>query len=264
LKSKRLVVISDLHCGAVTGLTPPDWQYRHIKNDKTKRNKFSTLQKQCWDFYYTTILQLKPIDILVVNGDCIDGRGEKSGGTELIETDRERQCEMAIECIKVASAGSIVITYGTGYHTGQYEDWETQIAKDVKAIKVGSHEWLDINGVVFDFKHHVGGSSVPHTRYTAIARDSLWGMIWAERQEQPKADVIIRSHNHYFAYAGNDDFLGIITPALQSMGSKYGSRRCSGIVDYGLISFDIDSEGGYSWKPHLAKIVSQKAEAIKL
>ena len=262
--NKRLVVISDLHSGAVTGLTPPDWQYRFIKNDKTKRNKYSALQQQCWDFYDKTIQSLKPIDILVVNGDMIDGRGEKSGGTELIETDRQRQCEMAAEAIMRSSSDKIFCLYGTAYHSGAYEDFENLVADYVKSEKIGSHEWLDVNGVMFDFKHHLGSSNIPHGRFTPIARENLWSQIWAERDEQPKSDILVRSHVHYFGYTGNGKFLGITTPALQSMGSKFGSRRCSGVVDFGLVSFDIDSNGRYSWQAHLANIQAQKATAIKL
>ena len=57
--SKRVVVIADMHCGSCVGLTPPDWQQNYIKNDKTKRNKYASLQQQCWDFYYKTIMKLK-------------------------------------------------------------------------------------------------------------------------------------------------------------------------------------------------------------
>jgi hypothetical protein len=171
---------------------------------------------------------------------------------------------MAAACIEIASAPKIIMTYGTPYHSGTGEDFENLVKDYVKADKIGSHEWADVNGVIFDIKHKVGSSSIPHGRYTAIARENLWSMIWAERDEQPKSDIIIRSHVHHLGYVGNGDFLGITTPALQAQGTKFGSRQCSGVVDFGLISFDIDSDGRYEWRPHLAKIIAQKAHAIKL
>lgn len=262
---KRVGIISDLHCGHGVGLTHPDWQNRYVKNDRTKRNKYLDVQKQCWDFYYKTIMALKPIDILIVNGDCIDGREEKDGGVELITTDRQQQAEMAADAIKIASADKIFITYGTPYHVSSSgEDYENLVKEYVRAEKIGSHEWLDINGKVFDVKHKVGSGGLPHTRFTSIARENLWSMIWAEREEQPKSDIIIRSHVHYFGYVGNGDFLGMTTPALQGMGSRFGSRQCSGTVDFGLISFDIDPNGRYQWNVHLADIASQKTKAIRL
>jgi hypothetical protein len=171
---------------------------------------------------------------------------------------------MAAEAIKITSAPNIIMTYGTAYHAGEAEDFENLVKDYVNATKIGSHEWVEVNGLVFDAKHHIGSSSIPHGRFTAVARDYLWSVLWSERKEQPKSDIIIRSHVHHFGYSGNADFLGITTPALQAQGTKFGSRRMSGIVDFGLISFDIDIDGRYQWNAHLAEIASQKAQVIKL
>lgn len=264
MRSKNVLVISDTHCGHQVGLTPPDWQYRYITNDTTKHNKYAEVQQQCWSFFSKTIKNLPKTDILIINADCIDGRGERSGSTELIEVDRQKQCEMAVECIEYIKADKIIMTYGTPYHVGEVEDWENSIAKDVKAEKIGSHEWLDINGVVFDVKHHLGSSNMPHGRQAPLSRDWLWNSLWAEAGEQPKADVIIRSHVHYYSYVGGSDWLAMSTPALQAMGSKYGGRRCSGMVHFGMVSFNIDPKGRFSWEKHIARIEAQKAQVVKL
>ena len=47
------------------------------------------------------VRDLQPVHLLLVGGDCIDGRGEKSGSTELITVNRNEQCQMAAECIRV-------------------------------------------------------------------------------------------------------------------------------------------------------------------
>lgn len=261
---KRGVILADMHCGHHVGLTPPDWQYRYLTNDTAKHNKFATVQKQCWDFFSRKIKHLGKIDILIVNADCIDGRGEKSGGTELIEIDRQKQCEMAVECIDFCNADKIVMTIGTPYHSGQIEDWENSIAKDVNAQSIGSHEWYNINGKIFDVKHKVNSSSVPTGRGLSLFKEWLWNTLWAEAGEQPKADYFIRSHVHYYSSVEGVDWKAISTPALQAMGSKFGSRQCSGIVHFGFLSFEIDCNGRVTWDKHIAKIESQKAKAIKL
>jgi hypothetical protein len=249
---KRLVIISDLHCGHRAGLTPPGWQYQDNQDDK-ERNTFGSQQRAIWNFYAETIDRLKPIDILVCNGDAIDGKGERSGGTEQLESDRAKQVEIAAQCIDYADAKAKVIIYGTQYHTGKEEDFEQILGTKVNAGKVGGHEWLDINGLIFDFKHFISSSIIPHGRYTSIARDALWNKIWSMDEMQPNADIIIRSHVHYHRYAGEPGSLMMTTPALQGFGSKFGVRMCSGRVDIGLISFDIDDNGGYKWQPHLLK-----------
>jgi len=38
---KRILVISDTHCGALTGLTPPAWQIKTHGKTHTRRNKWA-------------------------------------------------------------------------------------------------------------------------------------------------------------------------------------------------------------------------------
>jgi hypothetical protein len=258
-KGKRVVCVGDFHCGHYAGLTPPEFQgaFPHIPYYE----KFTALQRECWNWYAKMLKALQPIDLLIVNGDAIDGNGVKSGGTELLTTDRRVQAEMAIECAREAKAKRIAMTCGTGYHTGNEEDWEYIIAKELKA-SIGSHEWFSVNGLVFDCKHHLGSSSVPHGRHTAEARDRYWNILWAERGDQPKASIFIRSHVHYHSIAGGVGWLAMTLPALQATATKYGSRRCSGTVDFGLVHFDVTPSGEYSWRCHVAELAAGKAQAL--
>lgn len=264
---KRLLVISDLHCGHKAGLTPTRWQiHANDTKGRTKLEKFASLQREAWDWYAKTVSRYGPYDLVVVNGDAIDGRGDRSGGTEQITTDRHEQVTMAETCIQRALTKStkLLMTYGTPYHAGEKEDWEGLIASDLNAVKIGSHEWVDVEGVIFDFKHHLSGSQVPHTRGTAISREVLWSKIWSERGLQPRTDVLIRSHVHFHAAITDPDLgLRMTTPALQTMGTKYGARRCSGTVHFGLLIFDVHKRE-MNWKCHLAKLVHEVAHPVKI
>lgn len=266
---KRMAVLADLHCGHLVGLTPPRWQVTPTKSDgRTKRDKYAEIQKEAWAWYLKNITSRGPFDVIVVNGDAIDGKGARSGGTELITSDRHEQVQMAAQAIlraPKAKGCKTILTYGTAYHTGDGEDFENALADEVNATKIGSHEWVDMGGVVFDFKHHVGGSQIPHGRSTAINREALWSAIWAETDYTPTSNVVIRSHVHYFTFAGGDiePALRITTPALQAMGTKFGSRRCSGTVSFGFLTFTVD-KGVMTWEPVLGKLKTQKATAIKV
>ena len=247
---KRVVVISDLHCGHVVGLTPPS---HDIRRESESGQLVDSMRRRYWKFYADTIDALKPIDVMIVNGDAIDGKGAKSGGTELIAPDREDQVAMAVDAILYAKASKVFMSYGTGYHTGDQDDWEIGVARDVKAEKIGSHDWLDVSGVIFDYKHHAGSSQTPYGRHTAIAKEHTWNILWNEHGEYPKSDIIIRSHVHYYGFAGGVSWCGFTTPALQGYGSKFGSRRMSGTVDFGLLSFDVEGKEQWTWKAHILK-----------
>lgn len=237
-------MISDLHAGHQSGLTPPEWQKEY-----KKRDKFQRVRSVLWDFYAKTLDALQPIDRLVVNGDAIDGKGERSGGTELIEADRNEQAAIAADAIKYAKAKRVNLISGTPYHTGREDDFERTVARLCGADHYGAHEWIDCDGVVFDFKHKTNGSIIPHGRYTGPQRAALWNLIWAERGIQPKANVIVRSHVHFFGYSGDARKMVVTTPALQAW-TNYGSKECEGTNDLGLISFDCEN-GGYEWHAHL-------------
>lgn len=259
---KRLVIISDLHSGHQSGLTHPDFDA--CPSSQGHRRELYKLRRRCWDFYKGKIDALKPIDVLLVNGDVIDGKGGRSGGTELITSDRTEQIDMASEAIKCAEAGTIVMSFGTPYHTGDLEDWEQQVAKNVDARKIGGHDWIDINGLIFDYRHYIGSSSVPYGRHTQIAKERVWNLLWAEHDEYPKSDVIVRSHVHYFRVAIEFGWMGVVTPALQFYGTKYGTRKISGTVDFGLLSFDVNSKDDFSWASHIWKPRRSRHHIIKV
>jgi len=258
---KTIAIISDLHCGHKAGLTPPDWRI-----SKRTHPAIFAMQEQCWKAYRRMIRAAGPIDVLICNGDAVDGKGSRSGGTEQREADMLEQVDMAVACIEEADATDYVYTYGTGYHvsSGSGEDIERLVAEAPSiAGPIHGHYYLEVEGVTFDLRHHVSGSSVPHGRQTALAREQLWNALWAERQQTPKAHVILRSHVHYHAYAGGPGWLALTTPALQAPGTKYGSRVCSGTVDFGILVFKVNQGRIASWHADTIRLANL-AEVVRV
>lgn len=260
---KRLVIASDFHCGHVVGLTHPDFDAIPSRNAKMKWKLYHH-RRECWEWVSAMAEALQPIDALLVNGDLVDGKGVRSGSTEQLATDRTEQVEMAVAATELFKADKVLISYGTPYHTGSLEDWENEVARQVSAVKIGGHDVADVNGLLVDYRHHVGRSSVPHGRFTAVARERLWGLLWSERGEFPKADVIVRSHVHYFVHCGEADWLAIITPALQGYGSKYGVRQCVGTVDFGLVWLDVENRDSWTWDYAIKRFVRQRHQVVSI
>lgn len=246
---KRVLIISDLHCGHIAGLTPPEYQMTDQNNDM-------------WNFYKSNIESLGDIDVLIANGDLIDGKGERSGGTELISAKIKDQCNMASQAINLVKAKKNILIYGTPYHTGIIDDFEDFITTMSDISKIGGHEWLKVYNTMFDIKHKIGGSTIPHGRYTPLAKEKLWNMYWQEIGGQPKSDIFIRSHVHYFDFCGNNKYLAVTTPALQGYGSKYGVRQCSGVVNIGMIYFDVFEDGKYSMNPIIFEEIIKYAPKV--
>lgn len=238
---KHGIALSDTHCGSKVGLTPPEWQIRPVSKSSTKRNKWYEIGRELWQRFDDNLKKLPKLDFVLVGGDLIDGKAPKSGATDLLTSDVQEQCDMSVAVFShirkyCKPDVKIIAVYGTDYHVAtEGQDWESEIAHKSGFTKIGAHEWIDVNGVVFDIKHKIGSSQVPHGRYTAIARDQLWALLWAEREEQPRSNILLRAHAHYYSAIENSSGLAMILPALQGMGSRYGARQCSGTVDLSLI-----------------------------
>lgn len=260
--SKRIVIMSDLHCGHRVGLTPPNYQYR---DGDLRLLPFAVIQRELWNWAKAKMKDLQPIHTLCCVGDLVDGKGEASGSTEQITTDAQEQARWAAEFIKMAKPKNVLINYGTSFHTGKDTDYEEIVADLVDAKEIKSQIFVNINGKTFDLKHHVASGNLPHTKYTAIAREKLQNDAWNLYDErQPQSDLLFRGHGHAYAFCGDSRFLGVKLPAMSGYGSKYGERRCSQVVDVGFFEVNIDNGGRYSWEPHLLVAEFLKAEVLKL
>ena len=268
--TKYGLIVSDPHCGHLIGLTPPEFQLTIERANASNLVKYYDISRELWETFTGYLKTLPPLDFVVWGGDLIDGKGLKSGGTELLTTSMKTQCDMAIavnEHIRKYCKPKVKIigVTGTDYHTTTNgDDWERFIADEAGFMKIGHHEWLDVNGLIFDIKHKVGSSGIPHGRHTAVAKEALWNSLWAEVDMQPKSDVILRGHVHYHSFCGNPEKLCMTLPSLQGMGSRYGAKECSGIVDWGAILFEVKSKNDYNWYPFIRKIVSQKAKTVMI
>jgi hypothetical protein len=226
----------------------------------TPEDSVNKYQRKAWEFFEKGIKKYSSYDVVFVNGDAIDGLQKKSGGKELITTDLEEQCDIAIRVLKriVELNGytpSFYFTRGTPYHTGDSVDFENFIAKAFpnKNGKQNINETLlvKIDGVVFDLKHKVGGSNLIQGKGTAPLRDVASAVLREVTETRARADVFIRSHTHSHIFIEFKDRTVIVTPALQ-MWSSYGARQCGGVgTDFGFITCEVDNGQVTRWNKYI-------------
>ena len=241
----RILSLSDLHCGNVSGLTPD-----RFNPDSEVGHKMHLYRAALYHWVTQEIDKLRPIDICVVNGDAIDGKGDKNGGLEQFTVDRTAQIEMAVEFCKWINAKEYHFTYGTAYHVGHEDDWENEVAIEFGTRPEPIIE-LNIHGLIMKWRHHSGGSAIFAARANALARQQLNDILWAVEGEERRADVLVYSHQHYFYVTMNRFGTTFVSPALQGFGgSQLGTRRMGGVTDYGFLHFDVNSKDDWSWKLH--------------
>ena len=256
--SRKVVIISDLHCGGNTGLTHPDFEHR--PSDRSPLRAYYKTRRACWKWFEGTIRLIGKVDVLVINGDAIDGKNDKTGGLDLITSDPSEQVNMVCAIVEVVRPKHVLMTRGTDYHTGKITSFENMIADRYDNTTIDDSLSVAISGVVFDVKHEVGRSDSEQSQHTAVASEALQNILLAERSLVPKADIIIRSHVHYFKYCGGADWVAMTTPALQWSSSFGRKRKRTGHTDFGFVAFDIVGKGDFTWDVYLlrSKELAQK------
>lgn len=250
----KLLVLSDTHCGSLSGLTPPKWQSSDAKLRK--------VQNYFWKFYRDTISSLGGIDAVVAVGDLIDGKQKKSGGRGLSTADRLQQVKIAAEVLRASNAPQMHIVTGTPYHTGDSENWEEVLAGIVGAKTVGPRLAVEHDGYTIIFRHAIDRSSVPHGKATAPLRALMWNKLNAARGMEPQADLCVFGHVHYHVFAGDAYGTALTLPALQ-LGTEYGAACVDGDYDVGLLEINLE-EGDNWWKVHTLDLRPVALQAIQL
>jgi len=186
-------IIADLHCGSKCGLLPPSYW-----NDYTP-----DAIKWLWE-QYTTLLTLWPkrLDLLIINGDPIDGKQSRAAGTGLVDNDLSGQVRIAIECLEpfVERSGKTIRMCGTAYHESfdgplaaldehfgitRPPTYQKEIIRDIELE----------DGAILNIKHQPEGEGMLY-RGTGYDRELLWATVTETLKHFPRATHIVRAHIH--------------------------------------------------------------------
>ena len=112
---------------------------------------------------------------------------------------------------------------GTEYHEGRGAEELESIAARVKGANIQSNftgrqckELLDlvVDGIVVNFAHHLGGGS-GFTRSAALDGEAIWNQITSSKGESVAADLIVRSHVHFFLHVEHSNRHTLVCPCWQ-------------------------------------------------
>lgn len=254
---KRVVFLSDMHCGSKHGISPPEWQ-------GNTGDEFYQGRIELWNWFSGEIDAIKaerPLDYVIFVGDVVDGQGRKSAGSEQTTTDWGEQLDCATSVIERIGADKYVFIMGTGYHVGDSCDYERFLARRFDAT-FWRKKNIEINGCIFNVRHHGGRSSIPYGMNSA-AKSKFWNMYNALKGKEDNAHVVLRAHTHWFRYAGEEDWLAMLIPGLELPDTRYGARFEGG-YSIGFVLFDVNDDGSYTWQVRLAKLEAEKVQTLKL
>jgi hypothetical protein len=245
-----VLCICDTHAGSAAGLTPPAYQY-NLRDDDAEldaaaiavRQLFARVQRVLWGGYLEILDEFGPVDIVAANADLTDGSRFET--IQHITTDSELQARIAIEAlsaIKFRGAPDWRFTYGTPVHTVNGWNHEHLIADELGG-PISDTLKLRLNGLNIQWRHHQGRSDIPTGQGAQLSREVVRDILRSSIYQYPAADVVVRSHAHYWyhlAFAGKEAFS---LPSLEVPLSIYGRRLRTMYYDMGLVRLRV-SKGG--------------------
>lgn len=225
MKSKKVLVLSDLHCGNILGLTPPSYY-----------NEFSGIQEIGWKFFVDGMKKLGKVDLCVVNGDAVDGPGKKDSLCH-ITTNVATQRKMAIECLRQVKTDKFIFVRGTGFHVTTDHEIEDDIAYHFRA-EIYDERKIDVNGCVLHCRHTTGKGGTAYGSVTSLQRSAVVKLMDDVATCSTQADIYIRSHIHEAMSIERSVFTALSTPSFKFKGESFG-RKCTGFLDYGFVWIEI-------------------------
>lgn len=245
--AKREVVIlcvSDNHAGSRYGLTHPDY----IR--ATERGWLLPL----WKWWESEIKPLGEVDCMLHLGDAVDGQGDKDRGVSEMETDVERQGEMAAAALSIVKARTRKIARGTPYHTAGSANYENYVGRLIGA-EVADEQFLLAGGLRISARHVVGRSDTPYGQGTLASKEGTRDLLQAMQDDSERADIVLRGHIHTYLWVDNgSSYVGVV-PALQLPMGVFGRTQRPWWYRVGFLELRI-SDGYCQARPHLMSLRS--------
>jgi hypothetical protein len=218
-----VVPVGDLHVGSAVALCHPDGAAledggRYMPNDA---------QRWLWSKWTELIAivsayRAKRYHVIGVQlGEFIDGRHHET--TQLLSQAPEIQALAAIDAFQPMATlfDELYVMRGTEAHSGKGAASDYAIAREFGARQdpaTGMRAFyklrLDVDNVLFDIAHHVGGGGDDVRLYGGAIRRETAAMYF----EQPRVNVVLRGHVHRYADTGDafgPRLWGAVIPAWQ-------------------------------------------------
>ena len=266
---KKVVVVSDLHCGSAVGLMPPSM----LDTEDTvglSQNKVQKWLWQCWeDFNNRWLPQVLAGDeyAVVINGDLIDGVHH---GTTQVVPDVVVQAKIARHILTplAFSAAATYVVRGTECHTRQTEtiigEWIEAKRDPVSRSFAWDHLTLNVNDCPVSFSHHITTAAKPWSESAALANHLVSEQFKAQNRGWKTPKVVVRSHRHVYGVFENGSGMIAVTPSWQAM-TRYAKAVTADCVStIGGIVLDFNGLPGELPLVHRKLYTPKQSKAVQL
>lgn len=271
----RIVCISDLQVGSNLGIMPEKaWVSEREKEETPNR-----IQEALLKAYNETVRAWSKPDILVVNGDAIEGGQPRERGVPVWSTNSTDHVDAAAILIDKWQAKKAFVVRGTGYHVNTdgipFEELLARKIKNGVKISLSGNNFSDYqlwlqpldSNKVFFFAHHIETTKIFQYMATAPAREVAMHKLNADEisptNEPP--NVMVYSHRHMYVDSGFESGRRVfVTPGWQVQ-TPFGKKRspAGAIAHIGALRFTTKGDD-FEWELKTYKLPEFKARLVRV
>lgn len=241
----KILVLGDLHVGSHQGLMIPEFE-----DPSGMRIYSNPVQMFLFDYYCKMLKTVGDVDIVILNGDLIEGPNKKNSGLGVWSTDIHTQAQCAAILIDMIRCKKIYCSQGSSYHTGN-PTGDKIVCELVGGEWIGDWQFFELNNsLTFHVRHHGDFSTVPYSRCTGQRKEAM-----IAQAQNTNIDIYIRSHTHHFNYSGNGNDLSIAVPCWKGVDEFIGKNSVEQ-PDNGYVMIYVDGPK-YTWEYDIFKIPFQ-------
>jgi predicted phosphodiesterase len=205
------------------------------------------------DEWYKMVDTVGRVDVVVLNGDLIDGVNYKEEGVGTWTTDIKEQKDDVRDLIRSIRCRNYIVIRGSQYHRGKNYDGDSAIAealgceKAYDEVKITSSK----DKVSMHLCHHINVSGIQSYRTTAIAREMMVAVLGEEHFG--KFDVIVRGHAHYYCLVDTGSHYGVILPCWKGRDAYVKQKSLCWNPHIGYVTMET-KDGVISIDRHVRKL----------
>ena len=239
---KRILVVSDLHCGSNVGLFLPEY----YDPDNDIGYEINDVIGYLFEKWCSMVSTVGHVDYVIANGDLVDGANVAEAGEGQLTTDVHTQAVVAANLLNMIDTDTYYVLNGSKYHTGQTSG--DQLVCDLIGGKwLGDYEFITFDNILTHVRHFEKYSSNPDSRCGPQLKEAR-----NNRAQGTDVDIYIRSHTHHFNASITSRELTINTPCFKGMDHFIGARSME-MPDCGYVIINVDG-ANYTWDYHVFNI----------
>jgi hypothetical protein len=241
---KKVLAISDLHCGGMSGLLPPNY----YNADRDLYLKQSRVQEFVFEYYRVMCKEIGRVDLVICNGDIVEGLNKHGKGKDVLITDMMVQCDIAKTVLSMIDCNHYIFTQGSNYHVNDNPSADEMICHEMNGDWYGWFGDVMVDNITINVQHETSFTKDPSNQFNSQQKD----ISLLKLQGDDPADIYLRSHIHRFTYTGNSNSMTVTTPCWKGM-DGFTSKKSQLRPDNGYVLFNIEGSN-YSWDYNIFKI----------